>query len=930
MTDSADPRPILLLVDGSTYLHRAYHAHNSLRDHRNRPTGAIYGVVNALQKYQRLIRPDHIAVMMDAPGKNFRHDLYPEYKANRKPMDEELRMQIEPLHEIINALGLPLLVIPGVEADDVIGTLVRQGKAAGMTVAILSGDKDMAQLVDADVTLHDSTHDPWDAEGVKQKFSLRPDQIVDYLALAGDAADNIPGIPKVGAKTAANWLQKYETLDNLITHADEITGKVGEYLRANIDRLPLYRQLTTIKCDVELEMGVDALRPQETDHERLAELYERFNFQTFLKNLRTSNAQNSTADSSAAFGKGSQSAYTPILTESELKKWITRIRKTGTFAVRTETTSLDPQRATLVGLSLAVDAAEAAYIPIGHTKCDDVVEKNVPLFEANPAQNLGRDPRQLELEQVMQHLEPVLKDPELTKLGHHLKYDRTVLRRHGMELAGPFHDSMLESHVIKASANNRHSLEDLARLYLNEEPTSFETVTERGRGKTQLRFDQVAIEKATAYAAEDADMSLRLHQYFWPQLEAESAAREIYQNMELPLSLVLTDMERHGVAIDTALLQEHAEELTRELTGIKEEAIRECGHPFNLSSTKDLQQILFEERNLKPVKKTRGGSYSVDEEVLTELAGEDKLPQIILNYRERFKLLNTYMRKLPQMINPDTGRVHTSFHQAGTDTGRLSSSDPNLQNIPIRTPAGRRIRQAFSAPEGCVLIAADYSQIELRIMAHISHDPTLCRAFSEGADIHQSTAAEVFGTPHDAVSAEQRRAAKAINFGLMYGMGSFGLARQLHISREDADRYIETYFSRYPKVKDYMDSIKQQAKEQGYVETIYGRRLHVDAIQSRNFNQRRHAERFAINAPMQGTAADIIKRAMIDVHRWLKEEHPDCALVLQVHDELVLEVPQNHAEEITKGVCERMERATTLEVPVKVEARWADNWDQAH
>ena len=930
MTASPAPRPTLLLVDGSTYLHRAYHAHNSLRDRRGRPTGAIYGVVNALQRFQRLIHPDYIAVTMDAPGPTFRHELYSEYKANRKPMEEDLRIQIEPLHEIIDALGLPLLVIPGVEADDVIGTLARQGKAAGMVVAILSGDKDMAQLVDADVTLHDSLHEPWDAEGIKAKFSLRPDQIVDYLALAGDSADNIPGIPKVGAKTATSWLQKYETLDKLVEHADDITGKVGENLRANMDQLPLYRELTTIKCDVALALGVEALRPREKDRERLMELYDKFNFQTFLKELRSSDSQDSPIGGDTASRKTSQATYTTVLTEADLKKWIARIRKAGIFAIDTETTSLDPQRATLVGISLAVDTAEAAYIPIGHTQCNDLVEKNVPLFEDNPAQSMERDPRQLELEQVLHHLLPVLKDPGLTKIGHHLKYDRAILRRHGMELAGPFHDTMLESYVIKASANNRHSLDDLARIYLNEETISYEAVTERGRGKTQLRFDQVTIENATPYAAEDADISLRLHQYFWPKLEAESTLQEIYQNMELPLSLVLTDMERHGVAIDTQLLHEHAERLTRELEIIKEDAFRERGHPFNLSSTKDLQEILFGERGLKPVKKTRGGSYSVDEEVLTDLAREDKLPQMILEHRERSKLLNTYMKKLPQMINPDTGRVHTSFHQAGTDTGRLSSSDPNLQNIPIRTEEGRRIRQAFSVSEGHVLIAADYSQIELRIMAHISGDPTLCRAFSEGADVHQATAAEVFGVDQSAVSADQRRAAKAINFGLIYGMGSFGLARQLHISREDAERYIETYFSRYPKVKECMDWIKERAKEDGYVETIYGRKLHIDNIQSRSFHQRRHAERFAINAPMQGTAADIIKLAMIDVHRWLKEEYPDCALVLQVHDELVLEAPQNQAKEVTQGVRERMEQAVELNVPIEVEARWADNWDEAH
>ncbi len=906
--DMADPktRPHLLLVDGSAYLHRSYHVHTSLTDHKGRPTGAIFGVINTLQKQLRLTSPDYVAIVMDAPGKNFRHDLYPEYKANRKPMEEDLRSQIEPLHQIIEAQGLPLVVVPDVEADDVIGTLAHQGEADGMDVIVLSGDKDMAQLVTDHVTLLDIDRPPMNAARVMEKFEVRPDQFIDFLTLAGDAVDNIPGVPKVGYKTAAKWLRQYDSLANLVENVDEIKGKAGENLRDSLDRLPLYRELVTIRLDVELDWTLRDLVRGPQDCSRLGELYEEYALRSFLRELRTSNEVDPGNPDLLSRGNGKKN-YATVLDLEELDQWLARAHKAGTFAVDTETTGLDPNHAGLVGVSLATAPGEAAYIPVGHVAPDS--------------------PPQLAWEQVRQRLQPLLTDPKLVKVGHNLQYDLTILRRHGVEIGSPFHDSMLESYVHHSTAS-RHNLDDLSRVYLGEETIRYKEVA--GTGKKQVSFDMVPISLASPYAAEDADMTLRLHHHLWPRLQEIPSLQKIYEEMEMPLSEVLADMERTGVAINAAALREQSGELREELEALKKEIAEECGQELNLNSVPDLQRVLFEERGLKPLRKTPKGAPSTAEDVLEILAEQDVLPRMILNYRQSTKLLSTYVGKLPEMINPETGRLHASFHQAVTATGRLSSSNPNLQNIPIRTEQGRRVRQAFVARPGDVLIAADYSQIELRIMAHISRDPTLCRAFEEGGDVHRATAAEVFGIAPGEVTEDQRRTAKAINFGLMYGMSGFGLARQLRIARDKAETYVTTYFDRYPEVLGYMEQMREQARKRGFVETVFGRRLYIEGIDSRNYNQRQYAERTAINAPMQGTAADIIKLAMIDVHRWLKERHSDCFLLMQVHDELVLEVPREKVEEITEGVRERMIGVAGLDVPMMVDARHGDNWEQAH
>ncbi len=905
MPDSPS-RPTLLLVDGSAYLHRAHHVHTSLTDHQGRPTGAMFGVVNTLRKQLRLTDPEYVAVVMDAPGKTFRHDMFPEYKANRKPMDPALRAQVEPLRQIIEALGLPLLAVPEVEADDVIGTLARQGEAEGLEVIILSGDKDMAQLVTERVTLLDIDRPAMGAAEVTRKFGVRPDQIIDFLALAGDSSDNIPGVPKVGYKTAARWLGQYGSLERLAERRGEIKGKAGENLRASLDRLPLYRELVTIRLDVALDRSPRELRRGELDRARLETLYEEYNLRVFLRELRANGAPDAAPGPSSRAAGGRD--YATALSLEELDRWLARARRAGAFALDTETTGLDPNRAGLVGISLATAPGRAAYVPVAHV-------------------GVAGDPRQLPWEQARERLRPVLADPSLVKIGHHLQYDLTILRRHGIEVAGPFHDSMLESYALHPTAS-RHNLDDLSRVYLDEETIRYKDVA--GTGKKQLRFDQVPIERAGPYAAEDADMTLRLHRCLWPRLREAPALRKLYEEMEMPLSEVLADMERVGVAIDADALRRQSEELREELERLRREIARECGRELNLNSLPDLQRALFEERGLEPTRKTPKGAPSTAEDVLEELAERDVLPRMILSYRQTTKLLSTYVGKLPEMLDPETGRLHASFHQAVTATGRLSSSDPNLQNIPIRTEQGRRVRQAFVPRPGCALVAADYSQIELRIMAHISGDPALRRAFEEGADVHRATAGEVFGVAADEVTKEQRRTAKAINFGLMYGMSGFGLARQLRIGRDQAETYVEAYFSRYPKVRDYMDRMRAQARERGFVETVFGRRLYAEGIRSRNYNQRQAAERAAINAPMQGTAADIIKLAMIEIHRWLRDLHPDCALIMQVHDELVLEAPREKAEEIIAGVRDRMEGVEGLDVPLVVDARQGENWERAH
>ena len=893
-------RPGLLLVDASVYLHRAHHVHARFTDHHGRPTGALYGAVNTIQKQLRRVRPERVAVVLDAPGKNFRHELYPAYKANRPPMDPELRAQIDPLCRIIAALGLPLLRVPGVEADDVIGTLARQGREAGLAVVILSADKDMAQLVGGGVALADADKEPLDAAGVERKFQVPPERIVDYLTLAGDAADNVPGVPKVGPKTAARWLRRYGSLAGVVEHAAEIAGAVGQQLRDSLGRLPLYAELVTIRCDLELDTPLAALAPGAPDRDALRELYEEYGLRQFWKELNAGAPEE---------GVATVRDYALVRDEAALADWVARARAAGVFAVDTETTSVDPNRAELVGVSLATAPWRAAYVPFGHTD--------------------PQDPPQLPRETALAALGPLLADPELTKLGHHLKYDRAVLARAGVALAGPVHDSMLESYVVNSAPGGapRHNLDDLARVYLNEETTRYAEVA--GSGRKQVSFDAVPLARAAPYAAEDADMTLRLHRRLWPRLQGEPALLRLYRELELPLAAVLGAMERAGVALDVPALAAQTAELDAAQEELRERIFAVCGREFNLNAPRDLQQVLFAERGLEPLRKTPTGAPSTAEDVLEELAKRDELPRMILEHRQRAKLLSTYLRKLPQMLHPDTGRLHTSFHQAGTATGRLSSSDPNLQNIPIRTEQGRRVRRAFVAAPGRALVAADYSQIELRIMAHISGDPALRAAFAAGADVHRATAAEVFGAAPDAVTSAQRRAAKAINFGLMYGMSPFGLAKQLGCARPEAEAYVDAYFARYPKVREYMDRTRAQARERGFVETVWGRRLYLPDIRARDRNRRQYAERTAINAPMQGTAADVIKRAMIDLHAELERDWPDCRLLLQVHDELVLEAPAEQAAAVAAATRARMEAAAELRVPLVVDAGVGPNWEEA-
>ncbi|MDX1606111.1 MAG: DNA polymerase I, partial [Candidatus Competibacterales bacterium] len=824
----------LLLVDGSSYLFRAYHALPPLTGPHGEPTGALYGVLNMLRKLLSENPPQHLAVVFDARGPTFRDELFADYKAQRPAMPEDLASQIEPLHACVEALGLPLLCVSGVEADDVIGTLARQAAAEGMEVTIVTGDKDMAQLVDGRITLLDTMKNlRLDAAAVEERFGVPPERIIDYLALMGDSSDNIPGVPGVGAKTAARWLQQYGSLDAIIDRAEEIKGKVGEKLRANLEQLELSRRLATIRCDVPLEHRPRELVPDQPDGGRLRELYRRYGFRRWLQELdRPDPPETAHLGTDANDGNGDAtddppaSEYETVLDAETLKRWLQRLESAELFAFDTETTSLDYLAARIVGVSFAAEPGQAAYVPLAH------------VYPGAPAQ-LDRD-------EVLERLRPLLEDPERAKLGQNLKYDRHVLANHGIDLAGIRHDTMLASYVLDATAT-RHDLDSLARHYLERGTIQFEDIA--GKGARQLSFDQIELEPAARYAAEDADLTLQLHRTLWPRLRHESALRDLYQDLEIPLVPVLCAMERRGVRIDGDRLRQHSRELAKRMDELERDAHREAGRPFNLGSPKQLQEILFEEQGLPTVKKTPKGQPSTAEDVLAELAERGhELPRLILEHRALSKLRSTYTDKLPRLVNPDTGRVHTSFHQAVTSTGRLSSSDPNLQNIPIRRPEGRRIRQAFVAAEGCRLLAADYSQIELRIMAHLSGDAGLLDAFAEDADIHRRTAAEVFGLEPDAVAADQRRAAKAINFGLIYGMSAFGLARQLGIERDAAQDYVDRYFERYPGVHDYMNRTRREAAERGYVETVFGRRLYLPEIRSRNHQRRQAAERTAINA----------------------------------------------------------------------------------
>ncbi|NGP52542.1 DNA polymerase I [Thioalkalivibrio sp. XN8] len=899
-------KPQLVLVDGSSYLYRAFHALPPLTNSRDEPVGAVLGVVNMLLKLRDEQQAEHFAVVFDAKGKTFRDELFAEYKANRPPMPDELSAQVGPLLEIVQALGLPILQVPGVEADDVIGTLARQAHEAGMATLVSTGDKDMAQLVNGDVTLVNTmTGKVLDRAGVEEKFGVPPERIIDWLALVGDSSDNIPGVPKCGPKTATKWLQEFGNLDTLKARADEVGGKIGESLRAHLDQLELSRELATIRCDVELEQGPADLAPAPPDVQRLRELYTRLEFNTLLRKLPDEDgnpAGAATADSPPA----PPAEYETVFTAAQLDDWLAQLGAADEFAFDTETDSLDYMKARIVGVSFAVEPGRAAYVPLAHHDPDA--------------------PQQLGLEDTLAKLKPLLEDPARGKIGHHLKYDWHVLANHGIALAGVRYDTMLESYVLDSTAT-RHDMDSVALKYLGHQTIRYEDVA--GKGAKQITFDQVPVATAAPYAAEDAEVTLRLHRALWPQLKDTPGLQQVYEEIERPLVPILYAMERHGVLLDTALLRRQSRELEQGMAAAEAAAFAAAGGKFNLGSSKQLQEILFERLGLKPLRKTPGGQPSTAEDVLEELSAEHELPGRILEYRGLAKLKSTYTDKLPELCDA-ASRVHTSYHQAVAATGRLSSSDPNLQNIPVRTAEGRRIRQAFVAPEGYRLVAADYSQIELRIMAHLSGDEGLQAAFREDQDIHRATAAEVFETPLEQVTAEQRRSAKAINFGLIYGMSAFGLARQLGIERAAAQEYVELYFERYPGVKRYMDETREKARTDGYVTTVLGRRLHLPEIRSRNSQRRQYAERSAINAPMQGTAADIIKLAMIRVADWLAVGKVDARLIMQVHDELVFEVAEADVEALIEALDHLMGEAIELSVPLKVDAAAGLNWDEAH
>jgi len=900
-------KPQLVLVDGSSYLYRAFHALPPLTNSRDEPVGAVLGVVNMLLKLVDEHRPEHFAVVFDAKGKTFRDELFAEYKANRPPMPDELSAQVGPLLEIVQALGLPILQVPGVEADDVIGTLAQQARAAGMRTLVSTGDKDMAQLVNGDVTLVNTmTGKVLDRAGVEEKFGVPPERIVDWLALVGDSSDNIPGVPKCGPKTATKWLKEFGDLDTLKARADEVGGKIGESLRAHLEQLELSHELATIRCDVELEQGPTDLKPGAPDVPRLRKLYTRLEFNTLLRKLPESD------DPGAADAAGTDQPaavvadYETVFTVAQLDDWLARLAAAEDFAFDTETDSLDYMKARIVGVSFAVEPGQAAYVPLAHHDPDA--------------------PQQLDLEETLAKLKPLLEDPARGKIGHHLKYDMHVLANHGVALQGIRYDTMLESYVLDSTAT-RHDMDSVALKYLGYETVRYEDVA--GKGAKQITFDQVPVATAAPYAAEDADVTLRLHRELWPRLVETPGLQSIYEDIERPLVPILGAMERHGVLLDTALLKRQSRELEQGMAAAEAAAFAVAGGKFNIGSAKQLQEILFERLGLTPLRKTPGGQPSTAEDVLEELSAEHELPRRVLEYRGLAKLKSTYTDKLPELC--DAGhRVHTSYHQAVAATGRLSSSDPNLQNIPVRTAEGRRIRQAFIAPDGYRLVAADYSQIELRIMAHLSGDAGLQAAFREDQDIHRATAAEVFETPLDAVTLEQRRSAKAINFGLIYGMSAFGLARQLGIERAAAQEYVQLYFERYPGVKRYMDETRTKAREDGYVTTVLGRRLHLPEIRSRNSQRRQYAERSAINAPMQGTAADIIKLAMIRVADWLAADPVDARLIMQVHDELVFEVAESDVQALVTALDSLMGEAVELSVPLKVDAAAGLNWDEAH
>ncbi len=924
-----DTKTPLILVDGSSYLYRAYHALPPLTNSKGVPTGAVKGVINMMRRLLKDYPQSTVVVVFDAKGKTFRDDIYSDYKAQRPPMPDDLRVQIEPIHNIIKAMGLPMLIIDGVEADDVIGTLAVQATAAEQPVIISTGDKDIAQLVNEHITLINTMNNSTlDREGVIEKFGIPPELIIDYLALLGDKSDNIPGVPGVGEKTALGLLQGIGGLDDIYARLDEVSGLAFRGAKTMSPKLEEHRELAylsyllaTIKTDVEMPLQIGELENGEPDQSQLLSLFRDMEFKTWVEEATTGSAGNSAQSKPDTQAEESQATeavaetvreeinknYQTVLTEADFDIWIDKIKAAELVAVDTETTSLDYMRAQLVGISLAVAPGEAAYIPFGHDY-------------------LGA-PEQLSQEFVLEKIKPLLEDASIAKVGQNLKYDMSVLAQHGIDLRGVAFDTMLESYVLDSVAT-RHDMDSLALKYLDEETIKFSDVA--GKGAAQITFNQVSLEEAGPYASEDADITLRLHNKLWPQVSAEATLTKVFDEIELPLIPVLSRIERTGALVDDTLLFQQSQELSERLAELETQAWDLAGQQFNLASPKQLGEILFEKLEIPILKKTAKGAPSTKEEVLQELALDYPLPKVILEHRGLAKLKSTYTDKLPVMINPVTGRIHTSYHQAGTATGRLSSSDPNLQNIPIRTAEGRRVRQAFIAKPGCVLVAADYSQVELRIMAHLSEDPSLLAAFNAGQDIHRATAAEVFAVEPEAVTTEQRRSAKAINFGLIYGMSAFGLARQLGINRKQAAEYIELYFARYPGVQNYMNNIRYTAAENGFVETFFGRRLYLPEINSRNGMRRQAAERTAINAPMQGTAADIIKRAMISVDDWLQSSELQSRMIMQVHDELVLEVPESELEVVKQGLIERMESAAELLVPLLVDVGVGDNWDEAH
>ena len=903
--ESDSKQPTYVLVDGSSYLFRAYYALPDLRNSKGEATGAIRGVISMIKKLEKDFPESLVVVVFDAPGRTFRDELFEDYKANRSSTPDDLKEQIQPIKDLVVAMGFPLICMEGVEADDVIGTYALLASKAGQTVIISTGDKDMAQLVNQSVTLVNTmTETMMDRDGVIEKFAVPPELIIDYLALMGDTVDNIPGVPKVGPKTAAKWLNEFGSLESLIDRAAEIKGKVGENLRNSLEQLPLSKALTTIKTDVEVPISLKDLKRDPADRDLLLKEFGRLEFKGWLAELEGGQNEGENAQPPQAIDEKSYELITSI---ERLEEWVNRLSSVSFFAIDTETTSIDYMSAQLVGVSFAVGVGEAAYLPLAH----DYVGV----------------PEQVDFDKAINALKPVLENESIAKVGQNLKYDLSILASHGLTLKGELYDTMMESYVLNSVAT-RHNMDALARHYLDIATTSFEDVA--GKGASQLTFNQVPLDVARDYAAEDADVTYRLHQALWPLIEGEPKLLHIFRDVEMPLVRVLSKIERQGALLDPGLLNKQSSELGRRIEELKDAAWSSAEEEFNLDSPKQLQEIFFEKQGLPVLKKTPGGKPSTAEPVLVDLARDYELPALILEYRGLAKLKSTYTDKLPKDINTDSGRVHTSYHQAVTATGRLSSSDPNLQNIPIKTAQGRKVRAAFVAPEGKKILAADYSQIELRIMGHLSGDDGLLQAFSEELDVHSFTASEVFNVEIQSVTEDQRRSAKAINFGLIYGMSAFGLAKQLDISRALAQDYIDSYFSRYPKVLDYMEQTKEQASKLGYVETVFGRRLYLPEINAKQVMRRQAAERTAINAPMQGTAADIIKKAMLEVDGWLGRTNVDCQMIMQVHDELVFEVAESDIDEVESEVENLMSQSASLDVPLTVSVGRGDNWEEAH